>query len=194
MTKFIVLDFRQKTKDKKIMKTQLNIIENALIKLTFKQKNFIYTIARLEYRIWKALTKLEIVNTLIAEEQDNINSLNAAIPAAGKGKVSDKLMIWKTKAEYKLFKLNLRKNKIDVTKIIINQSKLEQTKQALIALEKDIANIDLQKLHFEENVKHDKAALLYSGVFNVRERLSDEENPVHQSIKAYLKEHFKMAS
>ena len=177
------------------MKTQLNIIENALIKFTFRQKNFIYTIARLEYRIWKGLTKLEIVNTLIAEEQDNIASLNAAISAAGKGKVSDKLMIWKTKAEYKLFKLNLRKNKIDVTKIIINQSKLEQTKQALIALEKDIAKIELQKPHFVAIVKDNKPALpSYPVVFNSWERLSDEENPVHQSIKAYLKKYFKMAS
>ncbi len=176
------------------MKNLFSPIENALMKLTFKQKNFIYTIARLEYRIWKALTKLEIVNTLIAEEQDNINSLNAAIPAAGKGKVADKLMIWKTKAEYKLFKLNLRKNKIDVTKIIINQSKLEQTRQALIALEKDIANIEVQKPRFAETIKENKPELRYTSVFNSWERLSDEENPVHQSIKAYLKEYFKMAS
>jgi len=178
------------------MKNQLTAsIENALIKFTFKQKNFIYTIARLEYRTWEALTKLEIVNTLIVEEQDSIASLNAAIAAAGKGKVANKLMIWRTKAEYKLFKLNLRKNKIDVTKIIINQSKLAQTKQALIALEKDIAKIELQKPQFVEIIKDNKPALpSYPGVFKSWERLSDEENPVHQSIKAYLKEHFKMAS
>jgi len=66
------------------MKNHLTAIENALMKLTFKQKNFIYTIARLEYRIWKALTKLEIVNKLIIEERENITSLNAAIAAAGK--------------------------------------------------------------------------------------------------------------
>ncbi len=176
------------------MKNQLSAIENALIKLTFKQKNFIYTIATLEYRIWKALTKLEIVNTLIADEQGNISSLNAAIAAAGKGKVADKLIIWKTKAEYKLFKLNLRKNKIDVPKIIINQSKLEQTKHALIGLEKDITKIELQKPLFPEIIIDNKPALPYPGVFNSWKRLNDEENPVHQSIKAYLKEHFKMAS
>ncbi len=192
-----VSDFRLKTLDKrqKNMKNQPTAIENTLMKLTFKQKNFIYTIARLEYRIWKALTKLEIVNTLIEEEQDNINSLNAAIKAAGNGKVADKLMIWKTKAEYRLFKLNLRKNKIDVIKIIINESKLEQTKRALIALEKDIANIEVQKPRFAEVVKIDKPALpSYPVVFKSWERLSDEENPVHQSIKAYLKEYFEMAS
>lgn len=176
------------------MKNLLPSIENALMKLTFKQKDFIYTIARLEYRIWKALTKLEIVNSLIHEEQDNIASLNAAIAAAGKGKVADKLLAWKTKAEYKLFKLNLRKNKIDVTKIIINQSKLEQSKQALIVLEKDIVKIEVQKPHFVEIIKGTKLALASSGIFNSWERLNDEVNPVHLSIKAYLKEHFKMAS
>jgi len=176
------------------MKNEIPLIENAIMKLTFKQKNFIYTVARLEYRIWKALTKLEIVNSLINEEQDNIASLIAAIAAAGKGKVADKLLVWKSKAEYKLFKLNLRKNKIDITKIIINQSKLEQTKQALIVLEKDIAKIELQKPHFEEIIKDNKPTLTSTGIFNSWESLNDEVNPVHLSIKAYLKEHFKMAS
>jgi len=176
------------------MKNQLTAIENALMKLTFKKKNFIYTIARLEYRIWKALTKFEIVNDLIVEELDNITSLNAAIAAAGKGKVADNLIAWKIKAEYKLFKLNLRKNKIDVVKLVINQSKLEQIKQALIALEANIEKIEIQKPNFVEIIQSSKPALPYSKVFNSWERLNVEENPVHHSIKAYLKERFKMAS
>jgi len=176
------------------MKNQLIAIENALIKLTFKQKHFIYTIARLEYRIWKALTNLEIVNNLIAEEQDNITSLNAAIAAAGKGKVGDKLIVWKTKAEYRLFKLNLRKNKIDVVKLILNQSKLKQTKEALITLEKDISKIKIQKPHFEEIIKDNKPALTHPYIFNSLSNLRDQEDPINQSIKAYMKENFKMAS
>ncbi len=177
------------------MKNLLSPIENTLMKLTFKQKDFIYTIARLEYRIWKALTKLEIVNTSITEAEGNIASLNAAIAAAGKGKVADKLMAWKTKAEYKLFKLNLRKNKIDVVKLVINQSKLEETKQALITLEADIEKIEMRKESII-TVKEKKTVLNKEIIFESwnSNRQTKEENPLNQSIKAFLKANLKMAS
>ena len=107
-------------------------LETIIFKLTFKQKKFVYDIARLEYKIWQAITKLEIVNTLIEEEEKTMASLTAAINAAGEGPVSQKISLWKLKSEIKLFKLQLRKNKIDITRLIANQSKLEQTKQVNI--------------------------------------------------------------
>jgi len=179
------------------MKNHLNTsIENVLMKLTFKQKNFIYTIARLEYRIWNALTKLEIVNNLIAEEEENIISINAALAASGKGKVTDKLMAWKIKAEYKLFKLNLRKTKIDVVKIVINQSKLEQTKQALIALEKDIKGLEKQQLKLKVPINVE----VVKGVFSIENFKTGEykiKNPnkiILESIDKYVRDYLKMAS
>jgi len=171
-------------------------IETVLMKLTFKQKNFIYTIARLEYRIWNALTKLEIVNNLIAEEQDNITSINAALTASRKGKVTDKLMAWKIKAEYKLFKLNLRKTKIDVVKIVINQSKLEQTKQSLIALEKDIAEVEKKQLKLNVPINVE----IIKNVFSIENLKASDYKVVNQnklileSIDKYVRDYLKMAS
>jgi len=118
--------------------TSIPAIETVLIRLSIKLKQLIYQIARLDYRIFKRLSMLEKVDNLIAEEVQNIKSLDAAIKAAGKGKVAEKLIAWKVKAEYKLFKLNIRKNKIDLVKIIINQSKLQQHQEALISIENDI--------------------------------------------------------
>jgi len=171
------------------MKNQLSSIENSLMKLTFKQQNFIYTIARLEYRIWKALTNLEIVKKLIDEEKTNIISLNPAITAAGKGKVADKLMVWKTKAEYKLFKLNLRKNKIDIVKLILNQSKLAQIKQTLIALEADMKKIDPQKSKLSPINKIKTETNIVNRIWE-----SEKQTSIKQSINVYLKDALKMAS
>ena len=114
-----------------------------LIKLIHKQKLFLYQIARLDYKIWVALLKLESVNKLISTSEANIYSLNNSLAVAGNGEVYNKLKVWKTKEEYNLFKLQLRKNKIDVCKLVINQSKLRQTKEALLIIDKLIA--DLQK-------------------------------------------------
>ncbi len=189
MTKF---DY---TKNDIIMLNQLAAIETALMRLTLKQKNFIYRIARLEYRIYKSLTKLNEVNVLIEEEKQNIKSWDTAIKATRKGNVTEKLTIWKVKAEYKLFKLNLRKNKIDIVKLILNQSKLEQLKQALIALEADIEKIKVQKQGFAI-VEINKNELYNESIFESWGKLKQikEDNPVNQSIKAFLKENFKMAS
>jgi len=177
------------------MLNQLVAIESALMKLTLKQKNFIYQIARLEYRIYKSLMKLNEVNVLIVEEEQNIKSWNAAIKAAGKGKVAEKLTLWKVKAEYKLFKLKLRKNKIDIVKLILNQSKLDQLKQALNALEGDIEKIKMQKQGFAV-VELNKIELHKDSIFESWEKYREvrEDNPINQSIKAFLKEHLKMAS
>ena len=87
-----------------------------LEKLIHKQKLFTYQIAKLEYKIYVGLIKLEQVNLLINNTETNIISLNAAILAAGEGEVANKLIVWKTKEEYRLFKYHLRKNKIDVIK------------------------------------------------------------------------------
>jgi len=137
--------------------TSIAAIETVLMRLSIRQKQFIYQIARLDYGIFKKLAMLEIVNSLIIEEEQNIKSLNAAIIAAGKGKISEKLTVWKVKAEYKLFKLNLRKSKIDPIKLILNQSKLEQLKKALTCLEIDISMLMAQKQNvspiFQENHK-----------------------------------------
>jgi len=176
--------------------TSIASIETVLMRLTIKQKQFIYQIARLEYRIYKSLQKWKEVNALIVEEEQNIISLNAAIQASGKGKVAEKLFTWKTKAEYKLFKLNLRKNKIDITKVIINQSKLEQTKQALITLEKDITEIEIQKEHFSDKIIENKISIPINSIFESWEkfRQTNEENSINKSIKAFLKENLLMAS
>jgi len=176
--------------------TSIAAIETVLNRLTIKQKQFIYQIARLEYRIYKSLLKWNEVNSLISEEEQNLKSLNAAIQAAGKGKVAEKLLTWKTKAEYKLFNLNLRKNKIDITKVVINQSKLEQTKLALITLGKDIAEIEKQKEHFSDKIIENKISIPNNSIFESWEkfRQTNEENPINKSINAFLKENLLMAS
>ncbi len=176
--------------------TSAAALETVLMRLTMKQKQFIYQIARLEYRIYAALMKLKTVNALIEEEKENIASLNAAIAASGKGKVADKLIIWKTKAVYKLFKYNLRKNKIDLTKLILNQSKIEQLKQALSTLEMDLQEIKNQEQNFNNVAEENKIVPAIESVFNFYEKLKleQEENPINKSIKAYLKENLKMAS
>ncbi len=176
--------------------TSAATFETALMRLTMKQKQFIYQISRLEYRIYAALMKLENVNALVKEEKKHITSLNAAIAASGKGKVTDKLIAWKTKAEYKLFKFNLRKNKIDIVKLALNQSKLEQLKQALNALEIDLQEIKNQEQNFNKVVKENKIEPAIESAFNFYEKikLEQEENSINKSIKAYLKENMKMAS
>jgi len=166
-------------------------IETVLIKLTLKQKQFIYQIARLEYRIYKSLTKLSEVNILIAEEENNLNSLNAAIKAAGKGKVKDKLSIWKTKTEYKLFKLNLRKNKIDIAKVVINQSKLEQLKQALMTLETDIKALVAENLNFNESKIEIKNPDIFS---HIKRNKIKQEISFFESTKTTGEGKYKMAS
>ena len=170
--------------------------ENVMMKLTMKQKQFIYQIAKLEYRIQTALMKLENVTILIREEEENISSLKAAIEAAGKGKVTDKLMIWKTKAEYKLFKLNLRKSKIDLIKLAINQSKLGQLKQALASLEKDITGLEAQGKALTTNVKEVEISAKNDGLITLLKRSQrlNEQDPINQSIREFLKEALKMAS
>jgi len=177
--------------------TSVTTIETVLMKLTLKQKLFIYQIARLEYRIYKSLFKLNEVNLLIAEEEQNLISINAAIKAAGTGKIADKLIVWKTKTEYKLFKLNLRKNKIDVVKLVINQSKLEQAKQALATLEKDLTEIEKQKNNFlpvlvEPNLGVDHEGSLFP--LWQKYKQSEEESSINQSIRMFLKENLKLAS
>ena len=113
-------------------------IDFVLEKLIHKQKLFIYQIAKLEYKIYVGLIKLEQVDLLINATETNIISLNAAILAAGEGEVAKKLLAWITKEGYRLFKYKLRKNKIDVIKLVINQSKLEEVKQALITVNQAI--------------------------------------------------------
>ena len=200
MTKFTLEEKRHKTlKKHKTMINSLNsiaAIKTALMRLTCKQKQFIYQIARLEYRIYKSLLKWDEVNALIEDEEQNLKSLNAAIQAAGKGKVADKLLIWKTKSEYRLFKLNLRKNKIEIIKVVINQSKLEQTKQALVALEKDIAQLEIQKQQLSVVVTENKNDTTKKGIFESWEnfRQNNEENPINKSIRAFMKDNLLMAS
>jgi len=173
--------------------TSVTTIETVLMKLTLKQKLFIYQIARLDYRIFKSLLKLEEVEILITEEEKNLRSVNAAIEAVGEGKIKDKLLVWKTKTEYKLFKLNLRKNKIDVVKLVLNQSKLEQLKQALSALNDDIAKIKGQKKNL--TMDNNKEITPSNALINWNKmKEMDDQNPVNQSIKIVLQQHFKMAS
>ena len=117
------------------------LLETIIFKLTFRQKKYIYEIARLEYKIWLALSKLAIVDNLIEEERNTINSIKAAIKAAGEGRIAEKLSSWLVKAEYKLFKLQLRKNKIDIARLLVNQSKLGQIRAALIIVEQQIEKI-----------------------------------------------------
>jgi len=174
--------------------TSVTTIETVLMKLTLKQKLFIYQIARLDYRIFKSLLKLEEVEILITEEEKNLRSVNAAIEAAGEGKIKDKLLVWKTKTEYKLFKLNLRKNKIDVVKLVLNQSKLEQLKQALSALNTDMIKIEgqMKNLIIMDNNKEITPSNALINWNKMKEM--DDQNPVNQSIKIVLQQHFKMAS
>ena len=180
------------------MLNQLNsipAIETVLMRLSIKQKQLIYQIARLDYKIFKSLAMLEKVNFLIAEEEQNIKSLDAAIKAAGEGKVAEKLIVWKIKAEYKLFKLSIRKNKIDPIKIIINQSKLQQHRQALESVEKDILAVEAQIQNLSPLVNEDKKEIgenMFS--FWEKARHLKEQEPVNQSIKTYLNQVYQIAS
>ena len=171
-------------------------IENALIKLTFRQKQLIYQIARLDFRVYTTLARLDKLNGLIDEENKSISSLNSAIQAAGKGKVADKLNIWKEKAEYKLFRLNLRKSKIDLVKLLIDQSKLEQLKQALISLGRTLEEIKKQNQVAEKPIAFVPLRPGANGLyeFYIKEKGLTHDNPLQQSIRDYLKNHLKMAS
>ncbi len=176
--------------------THIAAFETVLIKFTLKQKQFIYQIARLEYRIYKSLTILSEVNALIVEEEKNLKSLNAAIKAAGEGKVAEKLTIWKTKAGYKLFKLNLRKNKIDITKVVLNQSKLEQLKQALIALENDIKAIEDQKPNVVPSLITDKKEVEKIDASTTLESVNKfiQKSSITHSLELNIEDKLKMAS
>jgi len=175
--------------------TSISVIETILMGLTIKQKQLIYQIARLDYRIFKGLAMLEKVNALIADEEQNIKSLEAAIKAAGEGKVAEKLIVWKVKADYKLFKLNIRKNKIDPIKIIINQSKLQQHHHALESVEKDIIALEAQIQKLSPQVNEDKIETgLNMFTFWEKARQLKEQEPVNQSIKAYLNQVYQIAS
>ncbi len=172
-------------------------IETVLMKLIMKQKQFIYQIARLEYRIYKGLSKWNELEILISTEERNIKSLIAAIKAAGEGSVAEKLLIWKAKAEHKLFKLNLRKNKIDIPRLILNQSKLKQLKKALISLETDIKEIISQKESFYPVIKIENVSETnYKDLFAGRKMQKDieKENLLTKSIAEFLKANLKMAS
>ena len=126
----------------KSIATSLPLLETALFKLNFKKKKFIYEIARLEYRTWLALTKLSHVEELIKQEGEYLASLQAALKVVGEGKLAAQLNVYIIKTEYKLFKLQIRKNKIDIAKLLCNQSKLGQLKQALLVLETDIEDVE----------------------------------------------------
>ncbi len=128
-------------------------VDFVLEKLIHKQKLYTYQIAKLEYKIYVGLVKLEQVNLLINKMETNIKSLNAAIIASGDGEIKDKLVVWKIKAEYQLFKLGMRKNKIDVVKLILNQSKLEEVKQALIVVNQSIKVLQNPSLE-ETNIEY----------------------------------------
>ena len=175
--------------------TSIPAIESVLIRLAMKQKQLIYQIARLDYRIFKSLAMLEKVDALIAEEEENIKSLSVAIKATGEGKVAEKLIAWKVKAEYKLFKLNIRKNKIDPVKIIIKQSKFQQHRQALESVEKDILALEtqIQKLAPELNENKNEIGENMLKLWE-KARQFNEQGPVNKSIKAYLDQVFKIAS
>ncbi len=175
--------------------TSIPVIETVVMRLVMKQKQLIYQIARLDYRIFKSLAMLEKVDALIAEEEQNIKSLDVAIKATGEGKVAGKLIAWKVKTEYKLFKLNIRKNKIDPIKIIINQSKLQQHRQALESVEKDILDLEAQIQRLSPQVNEDKKEVGENMfAFWEKARQLKEQDPVHQPIKAYLNRVFQIAS
>jgi len=175
----------------------ISAIETVLMKLTIKQKQFIYQIARLEYSIYKRLSKWKEIEILISTEEKNIKSLNSAINAAGEGSVAEKLLVWKAKAEHKLFKLNLRKNKIDIPKLILNQSKLEQLKQALISIEADIKQIISQKETLYPVIKIGSVSETNNKDLFASWKMQkdiEKENLLTKSIAAFLKENLKMAS
>ena len=139
--------------------------------------------------------KLEIVETKIAEETQNLASLNQAIAAAGKGKVGEKLMAWKMKAEYKLHKLQLRKEKIDIAKLIINQSKLTQHREALITLEQGIASINMQLETAKpiEKIEKVEVTTQTADLLFTYWKKAQEPSPLSISIAQYLKDNLKIA-
>ena len=166
-------------------------IDFALEKLIHKQKLFTYQIAKLEYKIYVGLIKLEKVNLLINTTETNIISLNAAILAAGEGEVAKKLLAWKTKEEYRLFKYNLRKNKIDVTKLVINQSKLKQCKKALEVVEKTILTLS------NHVIEKAPAEITKNSVKPIEATISNislSPTPGFIKPKSIVKNHYKLAS
>ena len=180
----------------KNQQTSANNFGDALLKLSFRQKQLICQAARLEFRIFVTITRLNALNEKIAEEEKNILSLTNAIHAAGESKVAEKLRTWKVKAEYKLFRLNLRKSKIDIIKLAINQSKLEQARQALIALEKDLEKINTQQQAMEKPMQSQPALPPVVGLFEfyMKEKKTQYEKPIHQSVRSYIEDYLKMAS
>ena len=175
--------------------SSLAAFETIFFKLNFKRKKLAYEEARLEYRIFDALAKLEKVNLALHEEESNLASLAKAIEACGEGKIKEKLMVWKTKSEYKLFKINLRKIKIDVIKLACNQSKLEQAKAELKVVENDLTELKNQELKLK--LPH-KAVEIYKLPLSTMHHfplLKDErEEAIKRSVEEFMRGYLKIAS
>ena len=175
----------------------ITALKEALLKFFLRKKKSEYDIARLEYRILANISRFEKVNAMIAQETENIASLEAAIKVAGIGKVGNKLMIWKEKSVQKLFKLNLRKDKISVAKIVINQSKLNGARQALIEINNSIQNLESQISEAAQPLAEAKgAAAPGEAIFKLWEKtkIDNHHNPIKDSINEHLNKFLKMAS
>ncbi len=83
-----------------------------------------------------------------------------------------------------------------MVKIVINQSKLEQTKQALIALEKDIHDLEKQQLKLKVplNVEVVKGAFTIENFKTGEYKIENPNKLILESIDKYVRDYLKMAS
>jgi len=139
------------------MKSNVDNIEfnnNAILEILNKKLNAKkYQKSRLLFRTERTILKLEkIVAAISLIKKKNVD-LSNAINAIDDGELKDQLKIQKIKAEYKLFLLQVRKNKVNVTKIILNQSKLNELEVIVLNLITTITNIESQLFDKEHDLQ-----------------------------------------
>ncbi len=135
------------------MKSNMNntdSLNKAVVEILNKKlKSKEYQKSCLLFRTERTILKLEKIEAAIGLIKKNKNDLSTAINAIEDGELKDQLKILKVKAEYKLFLLEIRKNKVNITKIIINQSKLNELDAILLILKTHIREVELQLINIE---------------------------------------------
>ncbi len=165
-----------------------------LTKLIYKQKQYLYQIAKLEYRIFISLFKLNEVNEKIIKEEANMLSIKNALIVVGEGEVREKLKTWEIKAEYKLFRLHLRKSKINIAKIVLNQSKLLEISKALKVVENTINEIENQEKLITNEIFKTSENSHIKPIISLSENMKGTREPDKKYYKSFNDLKVKMAS
>ncbi len=119
--------------------------DKVLLSLTKNQKDLDYKKLGLERKIENIANKASSIDTNVASVQAEINSLITVIAGLPDGATKVEMENRKTKADYKLFTLNQRKQKSGTTALVIFQSNMNELDSRLASLVADITAVTTQK-------------------------------------------------